>query len=245
MEEKDEFSDILLEQESDKKASKFKKIALFVAIFILIFIVVLVVMKLLNPSEDSATKPQNIPQEDVKPATQTKDDPLFKQVPIIKENDKKESFDELVKKLREKELKKEREKRAQLDKKPSVNEPKIVPIKKIEAKPTKVVKKQSQKVTPKKVDKKTIPTIPLPKGVASSGNIYIQVLATSKSKPDAKFISKVKSKNYPYKLHKTTINGKPYLKVLVGPYKNRQSAKNALDKVRKDLNPKAFLFSMK
>lgn len=253
MEEKDAFSDILLEQENDKKTSKFKKIALFVAIFMLIFIIVLVVMRLINPSEPQTDINKNTQTKQTsQPATQTKDDPLFKQVPIIKENDKKESFDELVKKLREKELKKEAEKKAEVKaseaKKETKTKAKTVAIKKIEVqknvKPatTKTDKPKPIKKAQKSKKENKIPTIPTPKGFASSGNIFIQVLATSKPEPDTKFIKKIESKKYPYELFKTEVKGTSYLKILVGPYKSRSDAKKALPNVRKSLNPKAFIF---
>ncbi len=254
MQEKDEFSDIMLEEESDDKTSKVKKIAIYVAIFLLIFIVVLVIMKLLNSSDDTIEQKQFASQENTKIVQQKKDDPLFKEVPIEKDKNKKESFDEWVNRLREKEKKKEQAQK-EADTKVKTDKTKVekvaenIPIKKVEPakQPDKTDSKNTKPATKTKsvANKKKIPTIPVPKSTAKTGNVYIQVLATTKPKPDASFIKKVKAKKYPYRLYNVKVNGTPYVKVLVGPYKNRSQAKNSLAKVRKTLNPKAFIFVTK
>lgn len=250
MKEQDEFSDILLEQEGEQKTSKVKKIAIIVAVFMLIFIIVLVIMRLINPSESKTSTNNKTPiKQTTKPVVEAKDDPLFKQVPIIKENSKKESFDELVKKLREKELKKEAEKKAEV----KINKPKkevddklkIVAIKNIQVEKNQSTKKVQKPAIKEKAKpkKNAIVNIPFPKGYTKSGNIYIQVLATSKFDVDKRYIGKIKSKKYPYELFKTNVKGTPFLKVLIGPYKSKKDAKNALPQVRKDINSKAFIFA--
>ncbi len=256
MQEKDEFSDILLEQE-DNKTSKAKKMAIFVSVFLLIFIIVLVIMKLLNSSDNSIDQSNIAKRDNAKVvAAAPKEDPLFKQVPIIKDDDKKESFDEWVNRLREKEQQKEKQEQALKAEKSVKKVAQDIPIKNVQQKI--VEKKTTKKIQPKKVaQNKTqksvkkpskLPTIPIPsspKNVNKSGNIYIQVLATTKLEPDTKFINKIKTKGFSYRLYKTTIKGKSYLKVLVGPYSSRADAKNSLANVKKALNPKAFIFAIK
>ncbi len=293
MEEKDEFSDILLERDSGNKASKIKKIILAVSAFLLLFIVVLVIMKYVNGAEEGdSSKIVLPPAENPLEEKQAQQDPLFKQVPIIEESDKKESFEEMVKRLKEKESKKSQEEKKDSTKNattqtktvqntPSqpveikpINEPikevKVVndkpkePVKvttvktlKQEQKPVKQAKKQPVKKDvakkPNKVgfkpSKVAIPTIPkapsTPKSSGVKGGTYIQVLATSNLTPDKGFVKKVEAKNYNYKMHQTVVNGKKYLKILVGPYATDEKARKALVNVKKDLNPKAFLFHIK
>lgn len=255
MEEKNEFSDILLERESEAKASKFKKIALIVAVFVLIFLSVLIIMKIVNkPDKQNDNSRLTIqPKTTTKPIVEATNDPLFKQVPIIEEDSKKESFEEMVKKLKEKESKRAQEQKAQSEKK-VLQEPKetIVPI--IETKkeaPIKVVKPATKapskpiKKPQQKKQTKTIPTIPSPKSTTNNSiakGTYIQVTATSKSKPDSKYLTSLKAKGYSYHLYKTTVKNKPFIKILVGPYKNSKDAQNNLAKVKKELSKNAFVF---
>ncbi len=291
MEEKDEFSDIILERDSDNKASKLKKLILIVSFFVLLFIIVLVVMKFVYNSQDvEDTRIALPPVEKTPPVKQEEKDPLFKQVPIIEENEKKESFEEMVKKLKEKESKRVQEQIPEIKaavepkntdepkpkkepmkevkivnatKKPTETEVKIKEVKPKEVDPVikevKPKKEQKTKSTDTKTRKSTfIPKIPevktktppkitpkiAPKSNVSSG-IYIQVLATSNLTPDKVFVDKLKSKNYTYRLYTTSVKGKKYLKILVGPYGSEQEARKVLQKVKADLNPKAFVFHMK
>lgn len=269
MEEKDEFSDILLERDSENKASKLKKIMFIVGIFVFLFIVVLLVMRFFYKSDNSSRivlPPENKP---VKVEKKAKEDPLFKQVPIIEEDSKKESFEEMVKKLKEKESKKTQEAK---DKKVPANNTKDSDLKPVEmkvnptpikevkiikkpkvAKKTEIPKVKVKQEKPKKQQKskidfkptKPIPTIPTPSTGGKAKGIYIQVLATSKNSADRKFITKLKAKNYNYTPYETTVKGKRYLKILVGPYSSQKDARGALPKVKKDLNPKAFIFNIK
>ncbi len=293
MEEKDEFSEIILQRQNDNKASKIKKIILAVSFFILLFIILLLVMKFIyKPDEVNESKVPLLDKEvvnkiDVSPET---DDSLYKEVPIIEEKEKKESFDEMVRKIREREnskatLTKEKEANEKQTKevksipnissvllendddvikevkviqnstpqKPEVKHVvKTIIKKQIAKKPVKPVTIKPVKPEKAKEVKKTKIEIPVfPKNIgkpiasqATSG-VYIQVLATSVIKPDNSFLNKIKAKNYPYRVYNTVVKDKKYLKILVGPYSNTQEARVALVKVKKDLNPKAFLFFVK
>lgn len=256
MEEKDEFSDILLEKD-ENKASKFKKIALGVGVLVLIFLVVIIVMKIINKpdskEDDSRLVIQPTTNQNEPESSTSKDDPLFKQVPIIQEDSKKESFEEMVKKLKEKETKraKEEESEPKKDEKSSKKDEiakeaaKDVPAPESAMKPVPIKEIKQPKKQPKKekVAKKK-KAKPAPAKSASSGT-YIQVLASTKMNPDKKFVAKVKAKGYPYRLYKTEVKGTPYLKVLVGPYNSQKEARETLVKVKKELNPDAFIFHVK
>jgi len=110
MEEKNELSDIILEKD-DNKSMKVKRILIIVALMILVFLVVLVVMKVVNKPDPrtETTKLVLPPQPTSQQVEPKKEDDLFKQVPIVEEENKKESFEEMVKSLKEKEIKKQTE----------------------------------------------------------------------------------------------------------------------------------------
>jgi DedD protein len=86
---------------------------------------------------------------------------------------------------------------------------------------------------------------PIEKNTSKAIGSFVQIGAFTKA-PDKKLIAKIKSKGYSYIVHKMVIKGRTYNKVLVGPFTNGQPLKNALTKVRKDLNvPKAYILRLK
>ena len=94
-----------------------------------------------------------------------------------------------------------------------------------------------KKTVPKKVVKSSIKTTP--KTVAP-GSYYIQVGSFSKYEPNKKFLKSITDLNFKYKYHKiNNLN-----KVLIGPFKNRQEAKDARRVIRAKIEPGAFLFKL-
>ncbi len=74
---------------------------------------------------------------------------------------------------------------------------------------------------------------------------FIQIGAFSKV-PNKKLLSKLQKENLNYKLHKMTINGKKYIKLLVGPYRSRTQALKYLNKTRQvSKNNKAYIIRFK
>ena len=73
---------------------------------------------------------------------------------------------------------------------------------------------------------------------------YIQVLATADFKPDADYIKKLKSKGYSYTLYKTTVKGREYVKVLVGPF-DEAKLNSEMPNIRATINKDAFVFRVK
>ena len=74
---------------------------------------------------------------------------------------------------------------------------------------------------------------------------FIQIGAFSKV-PNKKLLSRLHNANLNYKLHKMTINGKKYIKLLVGPYKSRTQALKYLRKTRQvSKNNKAYIIRFK
>lgn len=237
MEDKNELSDIILEKD-DNKSMKIKRILIIAALMILVFLVVLVVMRVINkPNPTSNTSKLILPPQPItKQVEQQKEDDLFKQVPIVEEEDKKESFEEMVKSLKDKEIKKQ-----------EIIEPNIEQIKeqlqekviaKIEPKQIVETKKVEPKQVAKKIEKINTST------VATKG-VYIQVGATLRLTPSKKFLAQIAVKDYGYRLLPIDINGKKVTKILVGPYANTTEAKQVLADIKTNINKDAFIYRVK
>jgi len=72
----------------------------------------------------------------------------------------------------------------------------------------------------------------------ASGRYYIQVGMFSKV-PDKKYFKKIKDVGFTY-----TIRRGKKVRVLVGRYKDKRSAKSALSKARKKIMPDAFVVKL-
>ena len=75
--------------------------------------------------------------------------------------------------------------------------------------------------------------------------LYIQVAAFYTSKPNATFLAHIKNKGYEYKLYTAQISNRDVIKVLIGPYGNRNEAKNILNKVKTDIEKDAFVLPIR
>lgn len=106
------------------------------------------------------------------------------------------------------------------------------------------VKKQTPKAPKQEVKKQTsAQKNNVTQTTLQKGN-YIQVLATADFKPDADYIKKLKSKGYSYTLYKTTVKGREYVKVLVGPF-NEAKLNSEIPNIRATINKNAFVFRVK
>jgi len=235
MEEKNELSDIILEKD-DNKSMKIKRILIIIALMILVFLVVLVVMKVINKPDPKTNKLVLPPQPISKQVEPKKEDDLFKQVPIVEEEDKKESFEEMVKSLKEKEIQK------QTNIEPTIERTQEKAKEKIEKKVAKKIEKEIPIVTPQKVVKK--PVVKKTITNATKGT-YVQVGATSRLTPSKKFLSKLAKNQYEYRLLPIDINGKKVTKILVGPYTNTKEAKEVLGNIKANINKDAFIYRVK
>jgi DedD protein len=233
MEDKNELSDIVLEK-TGNKTIKAKRILIIIAILVIIFLAVILSMKLINkPTQNTQPKLILPPEPTTSVQKVKKDEQLFKQVPIIEENNsKKDSFENMVKSLKEKEIKKTNE----------INAKQPV-IKKEVAKPVKTTKVIQTVVKPiaKTATKKIAKVV---SSKATSG-IYIQVGATSKYSPDKKFLKTITNKKYTYRLLPAVVKGKKLTKILVGPFKTTKLAKASMDDVKKSINKNAFIYRVR
>ena len=240
MEDKNELSDIILERD-DNKSMKIKRILIIFALLILVFLVVLVVMKVINKPDPKSNTAKLIlpPQPTSQQVEPKKEDDLFKQVPIIQEEDKKESFEDMVKSLKQKEKQKEKQKQANI-------EPQIEKVQKIIEEPIKEKKVEVKQVAPVAPLVKTV-TKPIKQTTPTTATkgVYVQVGATSRLTPSKKFLAQVAKKSYEYRLLPIDVNGKKVTKILIGPYANTTGAKQVLGDIKANINKDAFIYRVK
>ncbi|MBV5278344.1 MAG: SPOR domain-containing protein [Campylobacteraceae bacterium] len=231
---RNELSDIVLEK-GDNKTLKVKRLLILVAFLILVFLVALASMKMLNKDQGKDTSKLILPPEPTSQEAQIpKDDQLFKQVPIIEENPKKDNFEDMIKTLKEKEIQKQEETKI---KEPATTTKTEVP-KGIETKP-----KEATPATPKKEVVKPKETTPAHSSNVEAG-VYVQVGAVTTA-PEQKVLNDIKSKGFEYKIYPTVINGNNVTKILIGPYASSAEAENALATIRSSINKNAFIYRIK
>ena len=151
--ENEELKDILLEKDDEAKGAKLKKLLMFIAALVILFLIIIVAMKLINSSD--STQAQNeadsrlvlppvpaeqpvdtqVPAQDTNSDVKKGDTQLFEQVPIVPENKQQDDFEDMIKKLKDKEGAKSA---------PKTEEPKEV-VKAVEH-PTEAPKKAETKV---------------------------------------------------------------------------------------------------
>ena len=151
--ENEELKDILLEKDDEAKGAKLKKLLMFIAALVILFLIIIVAMKLINSSD--STQAQNeadsrlvlppvpaeqpvdtqVPAQDTNSDVKKGDTQLFEQVPIVPENKQQDDFEDMIKKLKDKEGAKSA---------PKTEEPKEV-VKAVEH-PTEAPKKAEAKV---------------------------------------------------------------------------------------------------
>ena len=283
--ENEELKDILLEKDDEAKGAKLKKLLMFIAALVILFLIIIVAMKLINSGD--STQAQNeadsrlvlppvpaeqpvdtqVPAQDTNSDVKKGDTQLFEQVPIVPENKQQDDFEDMIKKLKDKEGAKSA---------PKTEEPKEVvkavehpaeapkkaetkveaPAKKVEtkseakaekkaeAKPAKTEAKAEKKAETKaekkpetKVEKKA--EAPAKAESVAKGS-YVQVFATSKFNPNADYMKKIAAKGYSYK----TIKAGELTKILVGPF-DEKGLQKAVNDIRKDVNKDAFIFRAK
>ncbi|ATB68804.1 membrane protein [Sulfurospirillum diekertiae] len=249
MENRNELSDIVLEK-GDNKTVKMKRILILVAFLILVFLVALASMKVANKDQGKDTSKLILPPEPTQETQIPKDDQLFKQVPIIEENPKKESFEDMIKTLKDKEAQKQEDAKGS-DVKPkettTTTPTATTPVKepapaKVKEEPKKEAAKPQQMLRSTEVAPST-PSTTSGSSTVSPG-IYVQVGAVATA-PDAKQLSDIKSKGFDCKTYATVVNGNKVVKLLIGPYATSAEAENALSLIRSSVNKNAFIYRVK
>ena len=281
--ENEELKDILLEKDDEAKGAKLKKLLMFIAALVILFLIIIVAMKLINSSD--STQAQNeadsrlvlppvpaeqpvdtqVPAQDTNSDVKKGDTQLFEQVPIVPENKQQDDFEDMIKKLKDKEgaksapkteepkevvkavehpaeAPKKAETKVEAPAKKAETKSEAKAEKKAEAKPekkpeTKVGKKAETPAKAEKAEKKV--EAPAKAESVAKGS-YVQVFATSKFNPNADYMKKIAAKGYSYK----TIKAGELTKILVGPF-DEKGLQKAVNDIRKDVNKDAFVFRAK
>ncbi len=235
MEEKNELNDIILNRSGGNNGMK--KIMLAVASLAILLIIVVVIMSSLN-SGGTANLPQPIePPKASLESTTFDEDPLFEPVAIDEGLSTEESLDNVAKKIKEQSQEIESESEFIAGPEEMMEEPTEVVVPAKYEKPVKQEVQKVAKVVAKPVAKKTTPV----SKPAVKGNYYIQVGSFGRFSPDKKFLDKITSSGYTYKLHTVSVSGKEITKVLVGPYATDKAARQNIKDVRAKIEPGAFL----
>lgn len=215
MEEKNQLNDIILNKSGSAGANK--KIILAVATLGVVLIVVVMLMSTLSPDTDNLPQPSPLPVQHVKAKPTPKEEPLFEEVAVIKEDaPTNDNLDKIAQRL----------------KKESVQSNKVV------AKKTAPKKVVAKKTAPKKV---ASPKVNKYKAKTTKKAIFVQVGSFAKYSPDKKFLNSISKKGYEYKFHKVTRNSKTLTKVLVGPFSSQKKAKIALKSMKSSVESGAFI----
>ncbi|NCD11153.1 MAG: SPOR domain-containing protein [Epsilonproteobacteria bacterium] len=242
MENRNELSDIVLEK-GDNKTLKIKRILILVAFLILVFLVALASMKVANNDQNKETSKLILPPEPTQETQIPKDDQLFKQVPIIEENPKKESFEDMIKTLKEKEAQKQEE-----TKSASTETPVTQPTTSTKETPVSTPAKTKETTKPQQMLRST--EVETPSTAPSKGSLtvvpgtYVQIGAIATA-PSAKQLADIKAKGFECKPYTTVVNGNKVVKLLIGPYANSTEATSALGQIRENVNKNAFIYRVK
>ena len=287
--ENEELKDILLEKDDEAKGAKLKKLLMFIAALVILFLIIIVAMKLINSSD--STQAQNeadsrlvlppvpaeqpvdtqVPAQDTNSDVKKGDTQLFEQVPIVPENKQQDDFEDMIKKLKDKEGAKSA---------PKTEEPKEV-VKAVEH-PTEAPKKAEAKVeapakkaetkSEAKADKKP-EAKPAKTEAKTEKKAETKAETKAEKKPETKVEKKVEapakaesvakgsyvqvfatSKFNPNADYMKKIAAKGYsyktikagklTKILVGPF-DEKGLQKAVNDIRKDVNKDAFVFRAK
>ena len=283
--ENEELKDILLEKDDEAKGAKLKKLLMFIAALVILFLIIIVAMKLVNSNDSVQSQNEadsrlvlppvpaeqpvdtQVPAQDTNSDAKKGDTQLFEQVPIVPENKQQDDFEDMIKKLKDKEgakpapkteepkevvkavehpteAPKKAETKVEAPAKKAETKSETKAEKKPEAKPAKTETKTEKKAETKaekkpetKVEKKA--EAPAKAESVAKGS-YVQVFATSKFNPNADYMKKIAAKGYSYK----TIKAGELTKILVGPF-DEKGLQKAVNDIRKDVNKDAFVFRAK
>jgi len=250
-----QLDDIVLEKYEKKE--KLKKIAIIAGSILVVFLIVIFIVKLVT---DSSSAPQDtLVEEQIPQEISTQQEPQVnneyeEEVPVI--NEEAESDTELNSVIQE--VMKKEQNLAQNEIKPAVpskNSASTTKVKETTVKMNKVTAKPNIAKTTKKTKniektsnrpKKTATAATKtsrPKVVktAANGHYYIQVGAFMKYDPDKRFLAKIKSHGYEYKIKEFDKNGIKIKRVYIGPFADRSSAKKALASIKKTIASGAFI----
>ena len=219
------------------------------------------------PQVAQANVPPVAPPPPSEPQAQ-QPNPAFEQVPIVPENKGQDSFEDMVKALKEKEDKRQQDAGATA---PTPTEPSTIQgalkqndapsaqpgeskaepkqhvnvVKQKEPKREKAAKQpKNDAAKEKQAKQKSAKQAPAASGGDAHSGSYVQVFAVKHFNEKAPELGKLKAAGYAYKLYRTNVNGNEIIKVLVGPYSGAQ-LKSELAKIKQNTAPNAFIVNIK
>lgn len=288
--ENEELKDILLEKDDEAKGAKLKKLLMFIAALVILFLIIIVAMKLINSGD--STQAQNeadsrlvlppvpaeqpvdtqVPAQDTNSDVKKSDTQLFEQVPIVPENKQQDEFEDMIKKLKDKEgaksaakteepkevvkavekpaeAPKKAETKVETPAKKTETKSEAKAEKKAETKPAKTEAKAEKKAETKVEKKAETPT--------KTEKAEKKAEAPAKAESVAKgsyvqvFATSKFNPNADY-MKKIAAKGYSYktikagelTKILVGPF-DEKGLQKAVNDIRKDVNKDAFVFRAK
>jgi len=218
-------NDDLLNIGNNDNKKNLRKILIYASIGFLIFVIAIIAVALY---QNNASKEENAI---LPPQVNEQNTQLFKEVPIEKSETKSEIKEANNNNL----IKSEAEQKIQN----TATEKNVTSTVKNIATPVETPKKNIEIKQESKKHEKVFKT-----------KYYIQVAALLKnSKPNKKFLNLINKYGYKYTFYTTYVkkdNRKiKVVKVLVGPFKNRQEAHNNLIKIKKYITSNAFIFKVR
>jgi len=215
-----------------------KKPLVYGAIAFLVFIIAILGFAIYNNAsskQDNVVLPPQMKEE-------TKQNTMFKEVPIENETNKQPQQEE---KLADK-LLKEKQEQTQTKTNKDNQAKEIQEVEKHEKTAQKPAYQPTEKTSkPQPVTQPKQKT----KTAAATKNYYIQVAALIKyKKPNKKFLELLKKEGYNYRLYETYYvkNGKKIevVKILVGPF-GKNEVKKELNKIKANITQNAFIYKVK
>ncbi|BBG65399.1 membrane protein [Hydrogenimonas sp.] len=228
MEEKQDDLDNLIIQ--SKKPSGPKKILLAAAILLLVLILIILVTKSFVGSDNRASSSVILPPEPVAKEAAPPKEPLFEQVPIEEDKSGTGKIDQVIERAKQS---------ASKESEPAVQKPEE--SRTVQQEP----KQPVESLVKAEPEPKPAPAPKTAKTKAATGGYYIQVGAFFRYPPDKKFLDSIRRENLNYIIVEGKKSGKPYKKVLVGPYQSRSAAKKDLERVKKRINQNAYITEKK
>ena len=255
MDEKNELNDIILNKTSNSNSTK--KVLLTIATFAIILIIVVIVMNQFSGNNDSnlphaPQKSQAVVEEEVidEPAYDNKK----AHVPVIENSIEHTSElvedDETAERAPDGKDETTRIAESVFEEDDDLNKPTYSTTKEETKqqilKPKKVTQTKKQHTVKKsKSSLKKHTTVSKKKSTpVTSGAYYVQVGSFEKYKPAKVFLDKIADRGYTYTFHKVTRNSKTVTKVLVGPFKTKASAREALPVIKTHVVSGAFLIKI-
>lgn len=288
--ENEELKDILLEKDDEAKGAKLKKLLMFIAALVILFLIIIVAMKLVNSNDSAQSQNEadsrlvlppvpaeqpvdtQVPAQDTNSDVKKGDTQLFEQVPIVPENKQQDDFEDMIKKLKDKEgaksapkteepkevvkavekpaeAPKKAEAKVEAPAKKAETKSEAKAEKKPEAKPAKTEAKAEKKAETKAEKKPETP--------AKAEKVEKKAEAPAKAESVAKgsyvqvFATSKFNPNADY-MKKIAAKGYSYktikagelTKILVGPF-DEKGLQKAVNDIRKDVNKDAFVFRAK